>query len=92
MARKKKSTPVQESDSEGEEFGDVNSIDSAASSGDELAIDDPVEDGWVFPIVSAKAKRVEYEAVREIRLINVDGLLIGTDRIISRHSKRLNSK
>lgn len=91
MARRKKSTPAQESDSEGEEFDDV--IDSAASSGDvELTIDDPVEDGWVFPIVNAKAKRVEYEAVCEIKLINVDGLWIGTDWIISRHSKRLNSK
>ena len=70
MARKKKSTSAQES--EGEEFGDV--IDSTASSGDELTIDDPVEDGWVFPIVNAKAKQVEYEAVREIKLINVDGL------------------
>ena len=88
MARKKKSTPAQQS--EGEEFDDV--IDSTASSGNELTIDDPVEDGWVFPIVNAKAKRVEYEAVREIKLINVDGLWIETDQVISRHSKRLNSK
>jgi hypothetical protein len=75
MARKKKSTPVQES-GEGEEFSDV-SIDSAASSELSGTINDPVEDGWVFPTVRGKAKREEYEAVREIKHINVDGL--GTD-------------
>jgi hypothetical protein len=64
MARKKKSTPVVQ-ESEGEEFSDV-STNSAASS--ELSA---IDDGWVFPIVSAKAKREEYEAVREIKHIDV---------------------
>ena len=87
MARKKKSTPVVQ-ESEGEEFSDV-STNSAASS--ELsAIDDPIDDGWVFPIVSAKAKREEYEAVCEIKHIDVyRNWLIW---IISRHSKRPNLK
>jgi hypothetical protein len=58
----KKKTPVtlQESDSEGEDFSD-NSASSKAS-----GIEDPVDDGWVFPIVLPKAPRAEYEAVCEL--------------------------
>ena len=68
MAHKKRLTPVVQ-ESEGEEFSDV-STNSAASS--ELsAFDDSIDDGWVFPIVSAKAKREEYEAVHEIKHIDV---------------------
>jgi hypothetical protein len=52
----KKKTPLQESDSEGEEFSD----DSASSKASR--IEDPVDDGWVFPIVRLKAPRAEYEA------------------------------
>jgi hypothetical protein len=64
MVHRKKSTPLQES--EGEEFSD-NSASSKASS-----IDNPIEDGWVFPIVQPKAKRAEYEAVCQTKLFNVD--------------------
>jgi hypothetical protein len=55
----KKKTPLQGSDSEGEDFSD-NSASSKAS-----GIEDPVDDGWVFPIVLPKAPRAEYEAVCE---------------------------
>ena len=72
MACKKRSAPVQESESEGEKFSDViDDLDNFESS--LIAVDDPVEDDWVFPIVKAKAKREEYEAVCKIKHIDVDG-------------------
>jgi hypothetical protein len=46
-------------ESEDEEFSE---------SGSELAssIQDPLDDGWVFPVVPSKAPRAEYEAVRKL--------------------------
>ena len=58
MVYRKKTVTPQES--EGEEFDDFS--DSSASSS---RIEDPVDDGWVFPIVRPKAPRAEYEAVCE---------------------------
>lgn len=57
----RKRTPLQEPESDGEEFSDINSDNSMASK----IIEDPVDDGWVFPIVQPKALRREYEAVCE---------------------------
>jgi hypothetical protein len=81
MVHRKKSTPLQES--EGEEFSD-NSECSKASS-----IDNPAEDGWVFPIVLPGAKRTEYESVCQTKLFDLDIVELTT---VSRHSKRPNSK
>lgn len=73
MARKKKSAPVQDSESEGEKFSDVTDGSSENSEFSVSAIQDPVEDDWVFPIVRSKAKREEYEAVCKIKHIDFDG-------------------
>jgi hypothetical protein len=57
MVNRKKNPIIEES--EGEKFSDF-SDDSAGST-----IEDPLDDGWVFPVVPLKAKRDEYETVRE---------------------------
>jgi hypothetical protein len=57
MVHRKKLPPPSLQESEGEEFSD-------GSDGSEVSsIDNPAEDGWVFPIVLPGAKRTEYEAV-----------------------------
>lgn len=56
----RKKTPLQES--EGEKFSDF-SDDSASSKAS--SIEDPIKDGWVFPVVRPDARRAEYEAVRD---------------------------
>jgi hypothetical protein len=76
MTRRKKPTPVQES--EGEEFSDViDDFSLVASDSEEL-----VEDVWVFPIVGPQAKRAEYEAVCRPKLLNVKLTVVvtGTQR------------
>jgi hypothetical protein len=57
MVYKKKRPVIQES--EGEDFSDF-SDDSEAS-----GIEDPLDDGWVFPVVQYKASRDEYQTVCE---------------------------
>jgi hypothetical protein len=51
-------------ESEGEGFSDVDSDTSASSN--ESGLEDPIDDGWVFPILQPKAKRHEYEAVCQV--------------------------
>ena len=61
MVHRKKPMPVQESNSEGEEFSDFDHL----ASSDSNTFGDLVEDSWVFPVIRPKALRCKYEEVCE---------------------------
>jgi hypothetical protein len=66
----RKRTVQQSEESEGEEFSDMSDNNSTSSTASKI-VEDPIDDGWVFPIVPYKAPRGEYTAVCE----SIDSML-----------------
>ena len=66
MVRKNsKPIPVVQESNEGEDFG---FSDNSSANSEESIIN--VDDGWVFPVLKAKATRNEYEAVCKKKVLN----------------------